>query len=370
MAKLGRWPVGDRLQFGRHHAFRLELVDHLLVLDLHVLALLVPVDQLLDRRRQVLVGEQHADHGADVHLAGDGEVAAQQVDHERRRLRQEVVPELGDELLVIEIEADLVDVAQPLRDVGALVVGGAMHVDLVDAVGGLGDAAGEQAGRQLAGAAQHQHRTAQPRDDRHLHRQQHDHDDAEQEVLHHDEDDGRQRLAAEEHRRHEGIADEAAQRLDLVLDHGGELGLLDLAEVNRRKAQDAVVELVAQAAQHALAHPALLRIDALLELAVDDHGDQEDETHDHQVLELVDLEAVEDADDLVREDRREIEFPDQERDGLVVLEGEPGNAVVDDRLRHAERHEIEHLRQHHEEQDEDLLGLAVLPDVREELALH
>ncbi len=137
-----------------------------------------------------------------------------------------------------------------------------------------------------------------------------------QEVLHHDEDDGRQRLAAEEHRLHEGIADEAAQRLDLVLDHGGELGLLDLAEVHRREAQDAVVELVAQAAQHALAHAALLRVDALLELAVDDHGDQEDEAHDHQVLQLVDLEAVEDADDLVGKDRREVEFPDQERDGL------------------------------------------------------
>jgi hypothetical protein len=76
----------DRLQLRRHHAFRLELVDHLLVLDLHVLALLVPVDQLLDRRRQVLVGQQHANHGADIHLAGDGEIAAQQVDREGRRL--------------------------------------------------------------------------------------------------------------------------------------------------------------------------------------------------------------------------------------------------------------------------------------------
>ena len=120
-----------------------------------------------------------------------------------------------------------------------------------------------------------------------------DHDDRQQEVLHHDEDDRRQRLAAEEHRLHEGVADEAAERLDLVLDHGGELGLLDLAEVRRREAQDAVVELVAQAAQHALAHAALLGVDALLELAVHDHGGQEDEAHDHQVAELVDLEAVE-----------------------------------------------------------------------------
>ncbi len=47
---------------------------------------------------------------------------------------------------------------------------------------------------------------------------------------------------------------------------------------------------------------------------------QEDETHDHQVLELVDLEAVEEADDLAREDGGQVQFPDQERDGLAVLE--------------------------------------------------
>ena len=140
---------------------------------------------------------------------------------------------------------------------------------------------------------------------------------AEQPVLQHDEDHRRQRLAAEEHRLHEGVADEAAERLDLVLDHGGELGLLDLAEVGRREAQDAVEELVAQAAQHALAHAALLGVDGLLEQAVHHHGAQEDEAHGHQVAELVDLEAVEDADDLAGQDGREIELPDQERDGLA-----------------------------------------------------
>ena len=34
----------------------------------------------------------------------------------------------------------------------------------------------------------------------------------------------RQRLAAEQRRLHEGIADEAAQRLHLVLHHGGHFG--------------------------------------------------------------------------------------------------------------------------------------------------
>ena len=108
----------------------------------------------------------------------------------------------------------------------------------------------------------------------------------------------------------------------------------------------------------------------LLELAVDHHGAQEDEAHGHQVAELVDLEAVEDADDLAGQDGREVELPDQERDGLAVLEGVALDAVVDDRLRHRQRQEIEDLRQHHEAQDDDLLGPAVSPDVGEQIALH
>ena len=82
---------------------------------------------------------------------------------------------------------------------------------------------------------------------------------AEPEALGQDEGEGRQRLAAEEGRLHEGIADEAAQRLHLVLDHGGDFRLLHLAEMGDGEAQHPVEELVAQAAQHALAHAAFHR---------------------------------------------------------------------------------------------------------------
>ena len=300
-------------------------------------------------------------------MSRDREVTTDQVDGEGRRLRQDVVPELGDELLLVEVEADLEDPAQPLGNVGALVVGGAVDVDLVHAVGRLGDAAGKLAGRDLALAPQHEHGPAQTRDDGHLCRQQDDHDDP---VLHHDEDDGGERLAAEEHRLHEGIADEAAERLDLVLHHGRQFGLLDLAEVRGRKAQDTIVEFVSQSAQHALAHAALLGVDRLLEETVNDDRAQEDETHDHQVLELVDLESVEEADDLAREDRGQVQFPDQERDGLAVLERVALNTVVDDRLGHGQRHEVENLGEDHQQQDHDLFRPAVPPDVGEKAAFH
>ena len=139
-------------------------------------------------------------------------------------------------------------------------------------------------------------------------------------LLHEDEEQSRQRLTTKQGGLNEGITGKAAERLDLVLHHGRQFGLLDLAEVGRREAQDAVVEFVAQAAQHALAHAALLGVDRLLEQAVDHDGAQEDEAHDDEVLELIDLEAVEEADHLAGQDGRQVEFPDQERDGLAVLE--------------------------------------------------
>ena len=53
-------------------------------------------------------------------------------------------------------------------------------------------------------------------------------------------------------RQGEGIAHEAADRLDLGGDHGHDLALRDAPEMGQREAQDAREEVVAQAAQHAL----------------------------------------------------------------------------------------------------------------------
>ena len=60
--------VGQRTQLAPllRHPANGELLDDLLVLDLHVEALLVPVDQLLHRRRQVAIGGDHRHELADV----------------------------------------------------------------------------------------------------------------------------------------------------------------------------------------------------------------------------------------------------------------------------------------------------------------
>ena len=134
---------------------------------------------------------------------------------------------------------------------------------------------GSCARRQLPLAPEHDQPPPHPRDEHDLDRHDHDRYHAEPEILDHDEQHGRQRLAAEQRRLHEGIADEAAQRLDLVLDHGRHFGGLHALEVDRRKPQHAVDQLEADTPQHALAEPALVGVDVEFEEAVDD--DQQEE---------------------------------------------------------------------------------------------
>jgi hypothetical protein len=111
-----------------------ELLDHLIVFDLHVLALLVPVDQFLDRRGQILVGADDGKQRADVELALEGEIAADHEIEKGRRLRHHVVDVFHQELALVKLEADLEDAAQAVDDVGALKIGGVVGVDLDGAV--------------------------------------------------------------------------------------------------------------------------------------------------------------------------------------------------------------------------------------------
>src|ERR1700751_1972916 len=63
----------------------------------------------------------------------------------------------------------------------------------------------------------------------------------------------------------------------LVFDQCRHLGRLHAAKARERKAQDVVEQLIAQAPEHALAHPALHRVDLELEPAVqDDEREKQD----------------------------------------------------------------------------------------------
>jgi hypothetical protein len=183
---------------------------------------------------------------------------------------------------------------------------------------------------------------AQPRDKEGL--RQHDprRHQAEPQALQQDERHGGDRLAAQKGRCDEGIADEAAQRLHLVLDHGGHLGLLDLAHLRDGEAQDSIGQLIAQPAQHALAQASLAGVDDEFEAAIDHNHEQEGEAQRHQVLGLGQREAVEQPHRCQVQPIGEGQIDDQERlRGPGTGEADPLDAAIDDALGQIEGEEIE-----------------------------
>ena len=83
------------------------MLDDLIVLHLHVEALLVPVDQLLQGRRQFAIGADDRDELADVEAAAQREIAADRVEEEGRELRQEIVEEFDDEFALVDLVAEV-----------------------------------------------------------------------------------------------------------------------------------------------------------------------------------------------------------------------------------------------------------------------
>ena len=126
------------------------MLHDLIVFDLHVESLLVPVDQLLQGRRQLPVGGDDGDELADIELPAQGEIAAHRIEEERRQLRREVVQELDDELPLVDAEADVEELVEAVADLGALPGGGVVHVHDLDAVDHLADPPGEPARGELA----------------------------------------------------------------------------------------------------------------------------------------------------------------------------------------------------------------------------
>ena len=277
----------------RQQPLRREVLDDLIVFDLDVEPLLVPVDQLLQRRRQLPIGGDDGDELADVEAAAQRQIAADRVEEERRHLGQKIVQELDHELALVDAEAQVEELEEAVADLGPLPFVGVVDVDGLDAVDDLADPPGEPAGGELALLSEPQELAAQPRDDDELdadHARRHQ---AEPEILHHDEDERGRGLRAEKGRQDERVADEAADRLDLVLDDGRGLGGLHVAKRIGREAQNQREQVEAHPAQHALAERALGDVDPVLEDAVDEHEEQEQPRQAEQQRQAIDLEAPE-----------------------------------------------------------------------------
>src|SRR5690606_2654538 len=268
---------------------RIELRHHLLELDLRIPGQLIVAEQLLPRRIQLLVRADHRDQRAEGEIAHDHQVAADRIEEERAELGHEVVDELDEELLLVDLVANVEDDAELLAEARALVLRGVVGPDVAHAGDRLRDAVGEAAHLAHALLAQLVHLSLQLGNDVNLDRIEDDRGQAHDRVLDEHEGQDGQKRAALEQRQGEGAADEAAERLHLGVDHLDDLAGRDAAEMREREAQHAGVELVAQAAQHALADDALVDVEDVFEAAVDQDQDQEQPAQQEQVLDLVEL---------------------------------------------------------------------------------
>ena len=327
---------------GGDHVGRLELFDDLVVLDLDVVAGLLPIQQLAHRAGQVLVGSDHGDQGTDVELAVDRQQAAGRVEDERRELTQEVVEKLDEELALKDLESDREDSAETAGQLGSLPIGGVVSMHFDRAVHDLADAPRKLAGGELTFLAETQDRDAQLRNQNGLNRQNGTRHQPQPDRLDHDENHGRDRLTAQEGGSHEGIADETAQRLHLVLDHGGDFRRLHAPQRSQTKPQQTVGQLVTQTPEHALAEPALGSIDHELEAAVDADQREESEAERQQKARLRQLQPFEQQDGLAGHRLTERQMNASEKAGVVDgVETLSLNALIDDLLRQIQGQEIE-----------------------------
>ena len=328
-------------------ARRCELGDRLLILDLNVVHGLIVGEQLLPRRRQVLVRADDGDQRTQRDLAMDHEVAADGEEEEGPELGDEVVEELDQELLLVDVKADPEHLAQLFGEAGQLIGGGVVGADVAHPRCGLADALGVAPHLAHPALAQIVHLPLQLGDQPHLDRVEGDGSEAQHHVLHEDEEqDGDQRAALE--RRHgQGVADIAAQGLGLGVDHLHQLALAHPAECRQREAQDVAEEIVAQPPQHPLGDDPGIDVEDVFEHAADQHQRQEDAAQRVEVVHLVEL---------VAEDR-------------VRIIG-PAQRLVDDDLRQLERIVERGEGQQRQHEDDELLPPAVLADIGEDRWFH
>ncbi len=247
-------------------------------------------------------------------------------------------------------------------------VGRIVRMDRLDAVDDLGDMARQFPRRHLPLAAKDDQPAAHARDYGDLDRGHRARDETEPEVLDEDEQQRGQRLTAEQQRLGEGVRREAAERLDLVLDHAGDLARLHLRHAGLPETQDAVDELIPDPPEQAFAQEALLGVDDVLEEAVDDDEREKGQAERQQHRQPFQRNAVRKLDRAVERNLQ--------RQGHEGLRGAgPGEALalqgtVHDLLGQVECQVVGDHRDDDDEHHRELFAARVHPDVTKDVRFH
>src|SRR4029077_17905950 len=154
---------GELLAFLR--LIDVELLDDLLVFDRDVVALLIPIDQLLHGRGQVAIGRDDGDELADVEPSLERQIPTDGVEEEGGELGQEIVEKFHREFAIVEVEPDEEEASEPRADLGTLIKVRGVGADAGPALNDLTDASRELARGDLASLPEADLLAPQDRDD-------------------------------------------------------------------------------------------------------------------------------------------------------------------------------------------------------------
>ena len=215
----------------------------------HVLRLVVIGQQFLPRARQILVGGQGRDQRAHRDLPLDRKIPPHGIEKERCQLGDEVVEKLHEEFLLVDLEADLEQLAQPVGEQRQTVTPAAVGAQIGDTGGGLADFRRQVPHFLDPLFVQQVDLPLQHRDEIRLQRDQCDARQPEPRGLQEEEQQDDQHLPRLEHRLGNRIAHQPAHRLCLRGDHRHQLALTGVFEIAARKTHHPRDQLIAEATQ-------------------------------------------------------------------------------------------------------------------------
>ena len=315
--------------------------------QLHVLRLVVVVQQFLPRAGQVLVGGQRRDQRAQADLTLNDQIAADREEKERGQLGDEVVEKLHEEFLLVDVKADLVEPPQTVGDHSHPVTPAAVHPQRRRTGRAFADLGRQRTHLHHTFLVQQVDAPLQFGDQPCLQGDQRTGGKAEGDRLGKQEPQNRQHLPRLQHRLRQRVAHQPAHRLAFRGDHADQLALRGTFEIGLGEPQDARDQAIAVTPQHAFGQHALHGVDAHLHQPVGDHRQQEQSAQDQQEMDLRECHAV--------------KF-DHIRLG--------GVGVVDDTLGQFQR-QVQHRKQRQgDQQQNELVALGVLENKAENVAFY
>ena len=339
--------LSDKKFFFDHAAGR-ETFGHDFPTQRHILHLVVIGQKLFPRRAQVFVGCKSSNKCAHRDLSTDRQHAPNRVKEEWRELRDEVVEKLHEEFLLVDLEPDMEQPAQSVRENRQPVAPPAICPQISDPGRRFSNLGGECTNLNDPLFVQLVNLALQHGNEPCLQRNKCDTCQPEPDALRKQKDNDDEHLPGLKHRLRDRIPHQAAHGLCFRCHHGNKLALAGRTEIGVGKAHHPSHELESETPQQSFGQNTLHRVQAHLQKPMRQNRSQIERTEDQQEVDLRDIKPVPDLYCRFRS-------PDR---------------VVDDPLGQFQRGVEKREGEQREKQQKELLSFGVLPNERKDRGFH